>query len=59
MSGEWWSTMTIVGPILFGVVMIWIIMHNRRSPSEEQKTEQATHDLREQMTAERKAHEEP
>lgn len=59
MSGEWWSIMTIVGPILFGIVLIWVITHNRRSRRDEARSEAATRDLREEMTAERQAHDQP
>jgi hypothetical protein len=45
MSGEWWSIMNIVGPTLLGIVLLWAVVSNRRSRREEDRTEEATHNL--------------
>lgn len=45
MSGEWWSIMTIVGPVLLGIVLLWAVISNRRSRHERDRTEAATHNL--------------
>jgi hypothetical protein len=52
MSGEWWSIMTIAGPIALLVTLLWAVRHNRQSPREEARTEQATRDLRQEIQAE-------
>jgi hypothetical protein len=56
MSGELWSMMTIIGPILFGVVLLWVLLNNRRSPEEKARTETATHQRQAEEEAENKAH---
>lgn len=40
-----WSLMTIVGPIILAVVLIWAMMRNRTSKAELDRTESATRDL--------------
>ncbi len=37
-----WGVLTIVGPILLAVAIIWAIRHNRATPREEAHTEAAT-----------------
>jgi len=37
-----WTLVTIVGPILLGVVLIWAIIHNRTSKADLKRTEEAT-----------------
>lgn len=44
-SGMGWSLMTIVGPIILAVVLIWAMMRNRTSKAELDRTERATRDL--------------
>ena len=39
-----WSIVTIVGPILLALVLIWAIMRNRKSGPDPDTTERATHD---------------
>jgi len=52
-----WSLITIVGPILFAIVLIWAIANNRRSRAEERRTEEATRIRRAQEDADSKARE--
>ncbi len=40
-----WPIITIVGPILLLVVVLWAIVRNRTSKRSLQRTEQATKDL--------------
>lgn len=37
-----WGIMTIAGPILFGLVLLWAMANNRRSRAEKERTEEAT-----------------
>lgn len=37
-----WSLLTILGPILLAVVLIWAMLHNRRSKRANDRTEVAT-----------------
>jgi len=54
--GGLWGLATIIGPILFLAVLAWAIFRNRKSsPSEKAISEQSAVDLREELTAERKA----
>ncbi len=39
---NFWGIMTILGPILLGIALIWAIRHNRGTPAEEARTEAAT-----------------
>lgn len=55
MPGTFWALMTIVGPILLGVALLWVLVHNRRSRPEEERTERATRELYEQSHREDKA----
>lgn len=56
--GGLWGIATIVGPILFVVVLAWAVFRNRTSsPREDRIAEQSAHDLRDELTAERKADE--
>ncbi|MEK7343313.1 MAG: hypothetical protein AABZ73_05765 [Pseudomonadota bacterium] len=52
-----WGLVTIGGPILLGLVLIFVIVSNRkhRNPREIARTEQATRDLRERLNEEDKA----
>jgi hypothetical protein len=41
-----WSLITIVGPLLLALVVLWAMLKNRKSSRGEiDRTEQATHDL--------------
>jgi len=45
-SGGFWSIITIVGPILLGVVLIWALLRNRgTTPREDAESERATKQL--------------
>jgi hypothetical protein len=38
-----WSIITIVGPLLLALVLIWAIMRNRKSGADPDTTERETH----------------
>lgn len=40
--GSLWGLMTVIGPIILGVAIIWAIRHNRASRAEIARTEEAT-----------------
>ncbi len=42
MSGELWSMITILGPVVFGIVLLWVLLNNRRTAGEKARTEAAT-----------------
>lgn len=51
-----WSLVTVIGPILFALVLGWAIWRNKqRSRAEKDRTERATRDLYEQSDRESKA----
>ena len=51
-----WSLLTIVGPALLAIVILWAVLKNRGSTrAERDRTEQATHDLYREEEAERRA----
>ncbi len=52
--GELWSLLTVLGPILIGLVLIWAIIRNRRQRTMrcEARTEAGTHDLYDQLDRE-------
>ena len=55
-GGGSWGIITIVGPILLALVLIWALLRNRKKsrPSDINRTEQATRDLyREENAAHR------
>jgi hypothetical protein len=54
MPGTFWGLMTIVGPILLGLALLWAILHNRRSSREKAETERATRELYERQDREDK-----
>lgn len=57
-AGDFWGLITIIGPVLLGAVLIWALLRNRKTtPREDAHTEQATHDLYEQIDREDKARE--
>lgn len=41
-GGIQWALQTVVGPILLVAVLIWVMLHNRASRREKQRTEEAT-----------------
>ncbi len=54
-SGFNWTLLTIVGPALLAVVILWALLRNRATKAEEDRTEEATHRLYDQEEAERQA----
>ncbi|MDB5689071.1 MAG: hypothetical protein JWL91_947 [Sphingomonas bacterium] len=50
-----WGLLTILGPILLGVVLLWAVLSNRRSKGAKQRTEAATHELYKTIDREDKA----
>jgi hypothetical protein len=55
MSGTYWVLITILGPILLGLGLLWVMTHNRQTPKEKQRTERATRERYEQSDREDKA----
>jgi hypothetical protein len=57
MDGSIWGIVTIGGPVLLGLVLIFVIVSNRRKsrPGDIARTEQATRELHRQLDAEDKA----
>jgi hypothetical protein len=54
-GGFYWSLLTIVGPIVLGVIILWAIMRNRgSSQASRDETERATHRLYQEEEAERR-----
>ena len=49
-----WSLLTIVGPALLAVVLLWALLRNRTSRAQRDRTEEATHRLYRQEEAERR-----
>lgn len=56
-GGSLWGVMTIVGPIVLGIVLIWAIVNNRTSKAEKQRTEDATRRMHEEQNREDAAQE--
>ncbi|MGF7147272.1 hypothetical protein FHS96_000881 [Sphingomonas zeicaulis] len=55
-SGGLYGVVTIVGPILLLAALAFAILRNRkRTPADRQRTEQATRELREQLSDEDRA----
>lgn len=59
MGGSLWGILTVVGPLLFAAVALFVIISNKRrsSPRDIARTEAATHDLHKQINAEDAARE--
>jgi len=51
-GGALWGMMTIVGPIVLGLVLVFALLRNRRSRAEKLRSEQA---VRDQHDADRRA----
>ncbi|MDB5683592.1 MAG: hypothetical protein JWM38_2162 [Sphingomonas bacterium] len=49
-----WGLLTVVGPILLAAVLLWALLHNRRTRAENDRTEAATHELYERTDREDK-----
>lgn len=54
MGGSLWGVMTIVGPLLFAAIALFVIISNKRrsNPRDIARTEAATHELHQQINAE-------
>jgi len=50
-----WTLLTIVGPALLAVVILWAVLRNRASRGDRGRTEAATRELYRQEEAERRA----
>lgn len=44
-GGFSWSIVTIVGPILLGLVLLWAFLRNRKGPDTRDTTERGTHEV--------------
>ncbi len=55
-GGFSWSLLTILGPILIFIVLLWAVLRNRKpKPGDIERTERATHELyREEDAAHRR-----
>jgi hypothetical protein len=49
-----WTLLTIVGPALLAVVILWALLRNRASRVDRGRTEEATRDLYREEEAERR-----
>ncbi|WP_165799625.1 hypothetical protein [Sphingomonas oleivorans] len=50
-----WSLITIIGPILLAVALIWAVIANRnRSPAQRERTERGTAELYDRIDREEK-----
>lgn len=56
LAGLEWGILTILGPILIIIVVIWAIMRNRKAdrPGSVERTEAATHELYDEEEIERR-----
>jgi hypothetical protein len=45
LGGLNWSIITIVGPLILAVVLLWVFLRNRKDPGDPERTERATHDV--------------
>ncbi|GGJ42122.1 hypothetical protein [Sphingopyxis bauzanensis] len=52
-----WPLMTVLGPILFAVIVLWVMAHNRQTKAEKRRTEEATRKRRAEEEADQKAQE--
>lgn len=44
-SGGFWSLLTILGPLVLGIAILWAILKNRKAPQRDiERTEHAAHD---------------
>ncbi|MEH3035199.1 MAG: hypothetical protein PGN23_01705 [Sphingomonas adhaesiva] len=51
-----WSFVVIAGPIILGLALLYAILRNRRTREQEARTEQATHELYRETSAEDRIH---
>jgi predicted MFS family arabinose efflux permease len=54
-AGFDWTLLTIAGPALLAVVILWALLKNRATRAERDRTEEATHRLYQEEEAERRA----
>ena len=56
LAGPEWGILTILGPILIVVVLLWAILRNRKAktPGSVERTERATHELYDEEETERR-----
>jgi cyanate permease len=54
LGGFNWTLLTIAGPALLAVVILWALLRNRATRGERERTEQATRDLYREEEAERR-----
>lgn len=52
--GELWSLLTVLGPVLLGLVLIWALIRNRkeRTAQSEARTESGTRNLYDRLDRE-------
>jgi hypothetical protein len=53
--GSLWGILTIVGPIVLAVAIAWAMFHNRSSPADIARTEEATHRMYDEQNREDQA----
>jgi len=46
-----WGIITIAGPLILAIAVLWAIAHNKRSRAEKERTEQAVRDQRNEERA--------
>ena len=45
MSGGFWSLLTVAGPLILGLVILWAILKNRKEPQADiDRTDHAAHE---------------
>jgi hypothetical protein len=49
MSGIFWGIITIVGPILLGLGLLWAMTHNRQTKRQKEESDRASRELYEQL----------
>jgi hypothetical protein len=45
LGGLNWSIITIVGPLILVVVLVWAVFRNKSEKADPERTERATHDV--------------
>lgn len=50
-----WGVVIVGGPVLFGVILLWVLFNNRQTRAERRRTEEATRRLYEEEDASDKA----
>ena len=57
MGGDIWGLITIIGPVLLVVAIVWAMLNNKRSARAEAKTEEATRRMYDAQDRDDKANE--